>query len=50
MEKDQEGIGYYQTTQKDGKRCSAAKAYLVPILDRENLTILTDTNVAKISN
>ena len=44
----QEGVGYYQTTQKDGKRCSAAKAYLVPILDRENLTILTDTNVDKI--
>jgi choline dehydrogenase-like flavoprotein len=44
----QEGVGYYQTTQKDGKRCSAAKAYLVPILDRENLTILTDTNVNKI--
>ena len=45
----QEGIGYYQTTQKDGKRCSAAKAYLVPILDRKNITILTDTNVDKIA-
>ena len=44
----QEGVGYYQTTQKDGKRCSAAKAYLVPILERDNLTILTDTNVNKI--
>ena len=44
----QEGIGYYQTTQKNGKRCSAAKAYLVPALDRENLTVLTDTNVNKI--
>ena len=44
----QEGIGYYQTTQKNGKRCSAAKAYLVPILDRENLDIMTDTNVNKI--
>jgi choline dehydrogenase-like flavoprotein len=45
---DQEGIGFYQTTQKDGKRCSAAKAYLVPILDRENLTVFTDTHVNKI--
>ena len=45
---NQEGIGYYQTTQKDGKRCSAAKAYLVPSLDRDNLTIMTDTNVNKI--
>lgn len=45
---NQEGIGYYQTTQKGGKRCSAAKAYLVPALERENLTVLTDTNVNKI--
>ena len=44
----QEGIGYYQTTQKNGKRCSAAKAYLVPALERDNLTVLTDTNVNKI--
>ena len=44
----QEGIGYYQTTQKNGKRCSAAKAYLVPALERKNLTVLTDTNVNKI--
>ena len=46
---DQEGIGYYQTTQKDGKRCSTAKAYLIPALERENLTVLTDTHVDKIN-
>ena len=45
---DQEGFGYYQTTQINGKRCSAAKAYLVPILDRDNLTVMTDTQVNKI--
>ena len=45
---DQEGFGFYQTTQKDGKRCSAAKAYIVPALERDNLTVLTDTNVNKI--
>jgi choline dehydrogenase len=45
----QEGIGYYQTTQKNGKRCSAAKAYLVPAMDRENLTILTETHINKIN-
>ena len=45
---DQEGIGFYQCTQKDGKRCSAAKAYLVPCLKRSNLTVITDTNVNKI--
>ena len=44
----QEGIGFYQTTQKGGKRCSAAKAYLVPCLERENLTVMTETNVSKI--
>ena len=45
---EQEGIGFYQTTQKDGKRCSAAKAYLVPALDRPNLTVITEANVNKI--
>ena len=45
---DQEGFGFYQTTQKDGKRCSAAKAYIVPALERDNLTVHTDTNVNKI--
>ena len=45
---EQEGIGFYQTTQKDGKRCSTAKAYLVPALDRPNLTVITEANVNKI--
>ncbi|MDC0173360.1 GMC family oxidoreductase N-terminal domain-containing protein, partial [Gammaproteobacteria bacterium] len=45
---EQEGIGYYQTTQKDGKRCSTAKAYLVPAMDRPNLTVLTNTQVNKL--
>ena len=45
---EQEGVGYYQTTQKNGQRCSAAKAYLKPIMDRPNLTILTETHINKI--
>ena len=45
---NQEGVGFYQCTQKDGKRCSTAKAYLVPIMDRENLTVMTNTNINKI--
>ena len=45
---DQEGVGIYQVTQKNGLRCSSAVAYLNPIKDRENLTIFTDTNVEKI--
>ena len=32
---DQEGVGYYQLTQIDGKRCSAYAAYLADHLDRE---------------
>ncbi|MEN9874076.1 MAG: hypothetical protein RL186_973, partial [Pseudomonadota bacterium] len=36
---NQEGIGYYQLTVKNGLRCSAAVAYLHPIKNRPNLTI-----------
>ncbi|MGB1261519.1 MAG: GMC family oxidoreductase [Cognaticolwellia sp.] len=44
----QEGIGYYQVTQKDGLRHSAAKAFLTPNLTRENLTVITETQVEKV--
>jgi len=33
-----EGFGPFQLTIKDGRRCSAAVAYLHPVLDRPNLT------------
>ncbi|MBO0745554.1 MAG: GMC family oxidoreductase N-terminal domain-containing protein [Candidatus Dormibacteraeota bacterium] len=39
----QEGVGFYQVTQRDGMRCSAADAYLRPALERENLTVLAGT-------
>lgn len=45
---NQEGVGYFQVTQKDGLRCSAAKAFLTPNLQRTNLTILTEVLVEKI--
>jgi len=45
---EQEGIGYYQVTQKDGERFSAAKAYLTPHLDRANLDIITKARASKI--
>ncbi len=38
----QDGVGFYQVTQKDGRRCSAADAYLHPAAERPNLTIQTD--------
>ncbi len=44
----QEGVGYYQVTQINGQRCSAAKAFLTPNLGRPNLTVITDAHVQKI--
>ena len=38
----QEGVGYYQVTQRGGRRWSAADAYLHPATGRPNLTVLTD--------
>src|SRR5688572_31008265 len=38
---EQEGVGWYQVTIKDGKRCSAAVAYLHPAMDRPNLRVET---------
>ncbi len=44
----QEGVGYYQLTQKDAKRSSAAIAYLRPIASRKNLTVRTGVLVTRI--
>jgi choline dehydrogenase-like flavoprotein len=44
----QEGIGYYQVTQINGERCSAARAFLHPITQRQNLTVITEARVARI--
>jgi choline dehydrogenase-like flavoprotein len=44
----QDGSGFYQVTQKDGSRCSAADAYLRPAMTRPNLEVLTDARVTKI--
>lgn len=46
--KDQEGVGYYQCTIKDGQRCSAARAYLLPAITRTNLTVKTSARVKRI--
>jgi choline dehydrogenase-like flavoprotein len=45
----QEGMGYYQVTQRDGRRCSSARAYLEPARERTNLTIVTDARAAQIN-
>jgi choline dehydrogenase len=44
----QEGAGSYQFTIKDGKRHSAAAAFLVPILQRPNLTVTTEALVTRL--
>ena len=45
---DQEGVGLYQVTQKNGERCSAAKAYLTGNLHRKNLHVRTGAQVLRI--
>ena len=44
----QEGAGVYQTTTRDGKRCSAAVGYLHPVADRPNLPVRTNTLATKL--
>lgn len=44
----QEGVGYYQLTTRDGKRCSTAVAYLRPAERRPNLRIETDAHTTQI--
>src|ERR1700754_593818 len=36
----QEGVGRFQLTQREGRRCSAAVAYLHPAMERPNLTVI----------
>jgi choline dehydrogenase len=45
---EQEGVGFYQVTQKQGRRHSAAAAFLQPILHRPNLTVRTQTHVTRL--
>lgn len=45
----QEGVGFYQTTTHGGRRWSAAKAFLRKAESRKNLTIMTETRVARIT-
>ncbi len=44
----QEGVGQFQVTQKNGERCSAAKAYLTPHLNRTNLQVFTQAHTTRI--
>lgn len=45
---EQEGVGFFQVTQKNGARCSAASAYLRPIRKRPNLHVVTRATATRI--
>lgn len=44
----QEGLGLYHVTQKNGERWSTARAYLDPVRDRKNLTVITKAYAEKV--
>jgi choline dehydrogenase len=44
----QDGVGWYQVTQRDGRRASAAVAYLHPASGRPNLDVLTGCHVLRV--
>ncbi len=43
------GTSLYQVTQKNGRRWSAADAFLKPVMKRENLTVRTGATVTRIN-
>ncbi|PJM86124.1 GMC family oxidoreductase [Achromobacter ruhlandii] len=45
---DQEGVGYYQLTTRNGRRCSTAVAYLRPARGRANLRVETGAHAMAI--
>ncbi|MGA9319466.1 MAG: GMC family oxidoreductase N-terminal domain-containing protein, partial [Xanthobacteraceae bacterium] len=44
----QRGVGLFQVTQKNGRRWSAASAYLHPAAARENLTVVTKAQATRV--
>jgi choline dehydrogenase len=44
----QEGVAYYQLTVKNGQRCSAAVAYLHPVMERANLRVETEALATRV--
>jgi choline dehydrogenase-like flavoprotein len=45
---EQEGVGLYQVTQRDGQRCTAARAYLEG-RERANLHVITDASALRVT-
>lgn len=44
----QEGVGYFQFTCRNGRRCSSATAFLKPARKRPNLEVVTRGHVARV--
>jgi choline dehydrogenase len=44
----QEGVGYFQLNVRDGRRCSAARAFLAPARNRPNLRVITGALVHRV--
>lgn len=44
----QDGFGPYQLTQREGRRCSSAAAFLHPAMRRPNLTVETNLQVTRV--
>ena len=44
----QEGVGYFQTTSRRGRRCSTAVGYLRPAMKRPNLRVLTHAQATRV--
>ncbi len=45
---EQDGVTFYQVTQRNVRRESAATAFIKPIMDRKNLTVITKAQAIKI--
>ena len=45
---DQAGVGYYQRTIRNGRRVSAARAFLKPAMKRANLEVRTNARASRI--
>ncbi len=46
--REQDGVGYHQTTIRNGKRCSTAVGYLHPAMKRPNLRVVTHAHTQKV--
>jgi choline dehydrogenase len=44
----QEGAGYYQTTTRNGRRCSTAVGYLTPIRGRATLSVISNALASRL--